>query len=277
MLHLSVLMENSAADGYAHEHGLSFLLESDGTVILFDAGASAAFLDNAARMGCNLGKVTHIVLSHGHYDHTTGLAQGLRHIAGKRRGSPNPPLIAHPDVLSHRRRESNHPKGPKYLGMPDDSRRELAPWPKILSKNPVRIREDIVFLGQIPHRHPEMCTLVGVVDSKKGGQEKDMIHDDSAIAFLTDEGLVIVAGCSHSGIVNIMEHAKAVTGIPNIRAVYGGLHCQDMKPEIIAKTWAALEAEDMEELYACHCTGNALEGFPNMVRLAAGESRTIIR
>ena len=274
MLRLSVLMENTAADGYACEHGLSFLLESDGAVILFDTGASGTFLDNAARMRLDLGSVTHIVLSHGHYDHTGGLGAGLAHIAAARNGKELPPLVAHPGVLARRRRPLDHPQGPKDLGMPGDGRAALTAWPATFSKDPVRIREDIVFLGEIPHARPEMCTLVGEAECD-GAYGNDMLPDDTALAYITGDGLVIIAGCSHSGIVNIMEHAKRVTGISGIRAVYGGLHCKDMTPDGIAQTRAALEAENLTALYACHCTGSALDDFPVRVRLAAGESRQV--
>lgn len=272
---LSVLMENSAADGFACEHGLSFLLESDGTAILFDTGATGAFLNNADRMGCDLGSVTHIVLSHGHYDHTGGLGAALGRIRAQKNDKRIPPLIAHPGVLACRRRPPDHPSGPKDIGMPEDGRAALADWPAIFSKKPVKIREDIVFLGEIPHARPELCALVGEVETG-GVFARDMIPDDSAIVYITDEGLVVIAGCSHSGIVNILEHAKAVTGVPKIRSVYGGLHCKDMTCECIAKTRAALEAESLKEVYACHCTGDALADFPGMVRLAAGERRELL-
>lgn len=267
-------MENSASEGFMCEHGLSFLLTSDDAVVLFDTGASSAFLDNAARMGCDLGAVTHVVLSHGHFDHTGGLGAALGHLREKKNGAALPPVFGHPGVLANRRRSPGHPKGDKDLGMPEDGRKELASWPRQFSVEPVNITKSIVFLGEIPHRHPEMCTLVGEADYN-GTPGKDMIHDDSALAYKTETGLVIVAGCSHSGIVNIMEHAKSVTGVTKIRAVYGGLHCQDMTPENIEKTRRALAAENLEQLFACHCTGNALNDFSVMVPLAAGQSHRI--
>jgi len=275
MLYLSVLIENNAADGFVCEHGLSFLLESDDAVILFDTGESGAFLDNAARMGCDLGKVTHVVLSHGHFDHSGGLGVALRHLREKKNGTDLPPVIGHPGVLAVRKRSPGHPNGHKMLDMPDDSRKELASWPQQFSVSPMKITDSIVFLGEVPHRQPEMCTLVGHADYN-GVFDKDMIHDDTGLAYITDKGLIIVAGCSHSGIVNVMEHAKAVTGVQTIRAVYGGLHCKDMTPENVEKTRNALKAENLEELYACHCTGDALNGFPGMVSLAAGQSRVIL-
>ena len=274
MLHLSVLMENSAAEGYACEHGLSFLLDFGDTVILFDTGASDAFLENAARMGCDLGAVTHIALSHGHYDHTGGLGAALRHIAGQKKDGTLPPLIAHPDVLLHRRRPLDHPGGPKDIGMPEDSRRELARWPATYSREPVFIRDDLVFLGEIPHKDPAMCALIG--EAEYGGTySADMLFDDSALSWITDEGLVIIAGCSHSGIVNIIEQARLVTGVTKICAVYGGLHCKDMTPECVRKTRESLTGEGLTELFACHCTGGALDDIPQALRLAAGLRHTL--
>ncbi len=138
MPRLSVLMENTAAPGFVCEHGLSFLLDCGDTVILFDTGASDAFLANAARMGRDLGKVTHIVLSHGHFDHSGGLAAGLAHITAKKEGRPLPRLIAHPDVTARRRRPLDHPRGPKDLSMPEDARNALASWPATMAREPVR-------------------------------------------------------------------------------------------------------------------------------------------
>ncbi len=274
MLELSVLMENHAAKGFACEHGLSFLLESDDTVILFDTGATEAFLGNAARMGRDLGNVTHIVLSHGHADHTGGLGAALRHIRKQKGGgAPLPPLIAHPGVQAYRKRSAGHPE-PKSLGMPDDARNELAGWPARFSADPVWITESIVFLGEIPRVHPEMCTLVGDVELD-GKREKDLLPDDTAIAYVTGGGLVIIAGCSHSGIGNNMEQAKPVTGVSTNPSVYGGLLSKDMSPRNIEKTRAALAAENLEKLFACHCTGDALADFPGMVDLAAGKRHTV--
>lgn len=274
MLTLSVLMENSAAEGYATEHGLSFLLESDDAVVLFDTGQSGAFFDNAERMGCDLARVTHIVLSHGHYDHTGGLARALTFIRSRKNEADLPPLYVHPDALLHRRRVTV--EGTRDLGMPQESRDALAAWPKVFfCKGPVHLTDSIIFLGEIPHAQPEMCVFVGEAE-KDGTFVKDTLPDDSALAYITDGGLVIIAGCSHSGIVNILEHAKKVTGISKIRAVYGGLHCKDMTPETLQKATTALAGENLERIYACHCTGNALDGFPGEVKLAAGERHVII-
>lgn len=274
MLTLSVLMENAAAsDGFVCEHGLSFFLESDDAAILFDTGPSGAFLGNAARMGCDIAKATHIVLSHGHYDHTGGLGAALGHIRQAGGGRNLPPVIAHPGVTAQRRRPLDSPLGAKDLGIPADGRRELAAWPVTLAREPLRITERIVFLGEIPRTRPELCALTGEAE-QNGAYAKDMLPDDTALACITDKGLLIVAGCSHSGIVNIIEHAKKVTGVKEVRAVYGGLHCKDMTAAAIAETRKALSAENLEEIYACHCTGGILDDFPGQLRLAAGKRHT---
>lgn len=275
MLTLSVLMENTASsDEFACEHGLSFLLESADSVVLFDAGKSGDFLDNARRMGCDLAAVTEIVLSHGHYDHTGGLARALRHIREIKNNRNLPPLIAHPGVLARRRRPLDAPGGGKDIGISDAARQELAAWPVTFAATPLWLREDIVFLGEVPHARPELCALVGEVLGD-GGYVKDALPDDSALVYVTSKGLIIVAGCSHSGVANIVAHAKAVTGAAVVRAVYGGLHCMSMNDKALAATIAALKEEHLEEIFACHCTGDALNDFPGQIRLAAGQRHSI--
>ncbi|CAK7070392.1 MAG: hypothetical protein DELT_01845 [Desulfovibrio sp.] len=274
MLTLSVLMENTAAQGFAAEHGLSFLLESDDAVILFDTGQTPAFLDNAKRMGCDLSRVTHIALSHGHYDHTGGLAAALDHIREQKGNTNLPPLYAHPDVLLRRRRAGS--AEPRDLGMPEDARKGLAAWPEVVyGKKPAYITKDVVFLGEIPRPMPEMCVFVGEAEQNTGTFMPDTLPDDTALAHITERGLIVIAGCSHSGITNILEHAKNVTGVEKIRAVYGGLHCKGMDEPTLRKAEAALRSEDLEHIYACHCTGDALNAFPGSITLLAGERRQI--
>lgn len=276
MLHISILIENSAcSDDFACEHGLSFLLESDGACVLFDTGQSPAFLDNAAKMGHDLSGVTEIVLSHGHYDHTGGLAAALDHLRERRGGKDLPRLYAHPDVLLERRRPPSHPKGEKDICIPEDSRNALTAWPLLFSRDPVHIRDDIVFLGEIPRKHPDLCALVGEARTPYG-YKRDTIPDDTALAYITSKGLIVVAGCSHSGIVNIIDHAKTVTGVNTVHALYGGLHCKDMPDDVLRRTIEALERENIQEICAFHCTGDALDAFPGHVRLAAGQSRTVV-
>lgn len=268
-------MENSASSpNYTCEHGVSFLLENESATILFDTGKSGAFLDNAARMSSDLSQVTEIVLSHGHYDHTGGLGQALRHIARQKSEAERPPVICHPGVLRQRRRTTKWLPGSKSIGMPQDSRKELEAWPVRFSRAPLWLRDDIVFLGEIPRKHPELCALVGETRGPDG-YTQDLIPDDSALAYVTPKGLIIVAGCSHSGIVNIVEYAKAVTGVQTVHALFGGLHFKDMPAAAMRRSMDFLDGENIAKLYACHCTGNALASRPAQLRLAAGSKYTV--
>ena len=275
MLTLSVLIENTAAsDEFVCEHGLSFLLESEDAVILFDTGKSGDFLINAEHMGVDLSKVTEIVLSHGHHDHGGGLARALAHIRAIKGGKDLPVFIAHPGALVTRRRALDAPEGGKDIGIPAGGKDALATWPARYSKEPLHIRDNIVFLGEIPHTYPDLCSLTGEALGPDGFI-KDALPDDTALAYITDKGLIIVAGCSHAGIVNIVAHAKAVTGVNTIRAIYGGLHFIAMDETAKARVTQALRAEYLEELYACHCTDHGLDDFPGQIRLAAGQAHGI--
>lgn len=275
MLKLSVLIENTAASGeFVAEHGLSLLLESGDAVILFDTGASGDFLRNAERMGVDLSRVTDIVLSHGHHDHAGGLDKAFRHLRVVKNGRDLPLFTAHPGVLATRRRALSASEGGKDIGIPAAGKQALADWPARYSKEPLAIRENIIFLGEIPRKHPELCSLTGEALGP-AGFDKDFLPDDTGLAFITDKGLIIVAGCSHAGIVNILAHAKAVTGVNTVRAVYGGLHFIGMDEAVKNTVIKTLQAENLEELCACHCTDHGLDGFPGQIPLAAGMTHVV--
>lgn len=195
-----------AMDGFESEHGLSFLIEVDQEMILFDTGASDVFKRNAARMGIDLDKVDRIVLSHGHWDH----GNGLEYLEGK-------PLICHPACFAKRYRKS----GREYLGLPF-SREEAADRFDLETKrHPIRLLDHLWFLGEVPRKNDfeALATKYMLEDGTE-----DFIMDDSGLAVDTAKGLVVISGCAHSGISNMIEHARRVTGISKVAAVIGGIH-----------------------------------------------------
>ncbi len=240
------------------EHGFSVLLtvrngDSDGTV-LFDTGITkAGILHNTDVMEIKISDIQAVVLSHGHADHANGLA-GIF----SRHGARRVPLVLHPDAYLERK-----------IVMPSGNEVSL-PAPKIsdLRKEDVEVIEDT---------HPSMLVgnmilVSGEIDRttefEKGFPAHYAQHGDSwepdplimddqcAIMNLKNKGLVIVTGCGHSGIINVIRNAQSLTGISQIHAVIGGFHLTGgLFAGIIPDTIAALKEINPDYVMPGHCTG----------------------
>ena len=255
-LSLTVLVDNTTlTDRYfTGEPGLSFLLETAGKKILFDTGYSGMFLANAEKMGINLRDLDHVALSHGHLDHTGGLVTLVRLLSEATiEDIPHrvPELIAHPLCFCPKEKLPLQNNG-SILDEAEIRRR----FPVNLSSQPVWITDDLVFLGEIFRRFSFEQTDPGKrrIRFPDGRTEPDQLLDDSALAFRSGEGLVIVTGCSHAGICTITEYAREVCGEQRVTAIIGGLHLLTPSPSRLTKTGEYLASLQLQSLYACHCT-----------------------
>ncbi len=105
----------------------------------------------------------------------------------------------------------------------------------------------------------------------RGGRvEKDLISDDSALAYKSEQGLIVFIGCGHAGVENIIERAKEVCSDERIHAVIGGLHLKFSGSQRAVALGAYLQAEAVEQLFACHCTGSRKVGLPRQRHIGAG-------
>ena len=126
-----------------------------------------------------------------------------------------------------------------------------------------------MFLGSIVRRDRAAPSLLGYI--VRGGRvEKDLISDDSALAYKSEQGLIVFIGCGHAGVENIIECAKEVCGDERIHAVIGGLHLKFSGPERAVALGAYLQEEAVERLFACHCTGSRKAGLPRQHQIGAG-------
>ena len=218
---LTVLVDNNTLinQNYFGEPGLSYYIEEGENKILFDVGYSDIFLRNAYKMGINIKNINYVILSHGHLDHTWGMSHllGSLDYFTNRNVEKTVTLLAHPLAL--------HPKilDGEQIGFIYSEEVLKGCFNIKLSEAPVWISEKLVFLGQIyrvndfENRRP----LGFTVDN--GLQKEDFIMDDSSLVYKTDEGLVVITGCSHAGICNIIEHAKKVCKEERILEIMGGL------------------------------------------------------
>lgn len=236
---LRVLVDNNTYINmyYLGEPAVSYYIEDDDECILFDVGYSDAYVKNAESMGIDLNKVSKLVISHGHNDHTGGISYILNKCK-------NLEIITHPKTFINKEEDGEN------IGSPL-SEEEISQYAKLtFSKEPRNITENIVYLGEIPQTTSfEKREIIGTTDSD---HHQDNILEDSAICYKTEKGLFIITGCSHSGICNILEYAKKVCDDKRIYGVIGGFHLFDNDDRLKA-TIEYLKKENIPELYPCHC------------------------
>jgi 7,8-dihydropterin-6-yl-methyl-4-(beta-D-ribofuranosyl)aminobenzene 5'-phosphate synthase len=233
---INILTENIAGGKFLAQHGLSYLIEIDEDKILFDTGHTDVFLKNAALLGFDIQReVKTVVLSHGHWDHGDGL-QFLN----------NNKLITHPSAFEKRYRKANDTPIGLWLNKNDIEKK----FQLTLSKSPVHITKSLWYLGEIPRLNNFESQSTNYTLSNG---EEDFIVDDSALVAINKNKLVVITGCSHSGICNICEYAKNVTGIKQIQAVIGGFHLKDQGAQT-QKTLDYFKKNKIETLLPTHCT-----------------------
>lgn len=242
---ISILMENQARMGFLDkifvaQHGLSVFVEAS-KKILFDAGATDMFMHNAEQLGIDLEATDVIILSHGHWDHSDGL-KSFRPAGTKK------VLVAHPQIFVDRHRATGGYNGVGF------TEQEAAEWfDLLLTKDPYRLDDHIYFLGEISRANDFEAKQTKFFYLDRQEKRPDFIMDDSALAIRTDKGLVIVTGCSHAGICNIVEYAKEVCNENRVYAVLGGFHLLG-NSEQLEKTIAYFLENPVGQLYPMHCT-----------------------
>lgn len=258
--------------GLRAEHGFSALVtvrRGQAThTLLFDAGLSPdAMVVNADRLGVDLDQVKAIVLSHGHFDHAGGLI-GL----AERRGRSRLPMVLHPGAWT-RRRLAVPGAEPELL--PTLSRRALESegfellerrHPSLLLDGCVLVTGEIDRTTEFERGMPPAHQAWDGADWKP---DRTVIDDQALVVRLRGRGLVILTGCGHAGVVNILRHAQRLTGVSELHALIGGFHLSGTAFEpIIRPTVDALSAARPRLIVPGHCTGwraqQALAGtFPD--------------
>ncbi len=245
-MRVTLLIDNTAAQPeLATEHGLSMWLEADGKHILFDTGASDTFAANAAALGVTLTLTDAVVLSHGHYDHTSGVPRLFEQVC--------PPVYMSPGVT--RERYARQPEPPhKPIGMPRAVAETLANKDIIFTDTPTRITQHVWATGPIPRKTAYEDTG-GPFFLDADCEQADLLTDDQALWLETRDGIVVLLGCAHSGLVNTLEYVAELTGCKEFRAVIGGTHLMNATDARLEATLAALERHRVKTLAPCHCTG----------------------
>lgn len=249
---LTVLADNNTLiDRYfLGEPGLSFFVRDDEKNILFDLGYSGIFLSNARKMNIDASKTDFIVISHGHLDHTWGFTSLIRSYVEKDfegESYEKPTIIGHPKVFM-----TISTEGCGQIGSMVSQEKLASHFKMELTKKPKHVTRNLIYLGQIPRENDfEGKERIGKRENESGG---DRLEDDSAMAYKGREGLVVITGCSHSGICNIIEYAKKVCGRDKVIDVIGGFHLLNPKDEQLRGTVEYFKRSGIRKIHPCHCT-----------------------
>ncbi len=247
---LTVLVDNHTYIDryYLGEPAVCYHIEDGDHVILLDVGYSDVFIENAARMGIDLSRVTDIVLSHGHNDHTGGLPAFFA------RFSQSVRVFAHPNALLPKRYEGLSVGCP--LSLVELKERAIV---RLVTK-PCAVSEHVMLLGEIPRVYPfEQNRAVGEASIGCGCcWEADALADDTSLALTLSDGVFVVTGCAHAGICNTVAHAKQVSVKERVLGVLGGFHLFETG-DALEETISTLRSLGAERLYPAHCTSLAVK------------------
>jgi 7,8-dihydropterin-6-yl-methyl-4-(beta-D-ribofuranosyl)aminobenzene 5'-phosphate synthase len=238
-------------------------------IFLFDTGPSEnGVIHNADIFGIAFDQIDGLILSHGHFDHFTGLANILRRISlSKQDNTTKIDLFVHPEAFLKRWEVYQNGERTKMPLLDEEHLQELG---ALLHKNtdvmflPSNDSPSLMLTGEIPRKTSfEKGFPFQYIETQSGNEIKlipdPLVRDDQAIVVnVRNNGLVILTGCGHAGIINTIDYAKKVTGIDKVYAVLGGFHLPadgGIYEEAIEPTVKELLRIDPDYIIPCHCTG----------------------
>lgn len=248
---LTLLVDNTVVHHETKaEHGLAIWLEAGLDHLLFDTGQSDLLMTNARRLGVRPESADAVVLSHGHYDHTGALPNILR-------AALRPTLYVHPAAFEPKWavREGQDPVNIGLTSITRENIDELAET-TVPTTQPTEVLPGVWVTGEIP-RITEFEDVGGPFFRDREGTNPDPMHDDQAMFFPSEDGTVVVVGCTHAGLINTLFYIRDLTDGRPIHTVIGGLHLVKPTRHRMARTIEALQLLQVKRLGAMHCTGAA--------------------
>lgn len=247
-LKIALVTENRVDKmGLLAEHGLALWIEYRGVKLLFDTGLGLALAHNLKKMRLDVTSLHGVVLSHGHLDH----CGGMKYLLEKR--SPLT-VYTHPGIFH---KKVIYAKGKYRETGVSFSREELEKKGAhfILQSKPYEIERDMILTGSIPRKRKEEVSNKDFFIEEEDGYRVDDVEDDQALVIKTEKGLVVILGCTHSGIINTLEYIVQLMGVEEIYGVIGGMHLLDKKKEELEEIIGRLSKYSIQRLIPLHCTG----------------------
>ena len=261
-LRITTLVENTLGEHLAlkNEHGISFYIEKDSHKLLFDTGQSGAFMYNADQLKIELSDLEYVILSHGHYDHSGGFI----HLAEQNQQFE---VIMGTGFFNEKYGFTGNSY--EYLGnrFEDTYLMEQGIPYRFVTEDVTELLPGVYVITNFPRIHPDEVISPRFKIKKNGVFEQDLFNDEVLVAIDTPKGVVVLLGCSHPGVRNMLDHVKSVLNKP-IHTVVGGTHLVEASSESMKKATEYLTSEDIGVIGVSHCTGKTA-----MSKLGAANDR----
>lgn len=252
---IKFLVDNrSGREEIKSEHGLSIYLEADGRKILFDAGATDLCIENAEKMGIDLGDVDLAVVSHGHYDHTGGFPEFCQL-------NEKAPIFIHKNAFreSYGYTADGNKKDPSGIRWTQEEKEIMGPR-VILTEGPIAITKNIVITGTVPLAKGFQPTESFYYLDEDGNEVEDDLSHEQCLVIREEDGIAIFSGCSHRGVISALEAGmKMFPGEP-VKLLVAGMHLystdEERRNHVIHQVVDQILIEQrIKKIMPVHCTG----------------------